>query len=145
MPGSSLWLVPPPSHPLHTILTNLITSLLPSHLSSSSPSTTTTPRPPTFSPHLTLTSSIDPATYGADPQAWLDGLPFPRRGGGGEVQVRFGRVATEDVFFRRCYIRCGFDGVRGVVAVAREGGVGGDVEGWLGEWREAFGPHVSLV
>lgn len=145
MPGSSLWLVPPPSHPLHEILTALITTTLPALFPP--------PPPPSFAPHLTLTSNIDPSTYASSssPQAWLDALPFPSGSG---VSVVFERVKTEDVFFRRCYIKAGYDGVRGVVGVARawgvegEGRAGGDIgertEKWLEEWRAAFGPHVSL-
>lgn len=144
MAGSSLWLVPPPSHPLHAAIAKLIETTLPAGQFPDA-----TPRPPAFAPHLTLTSSIDPAVYGADPQAWLDGIPFP--GGGSQVRVVFERVATEDVYFRRCYLKCGFDGVREVAGMARargvlgEDGVGEETERWLAEWRASFGPHVSLV
>ncbi|KAF3763447.1 2, 3 cyclic phosphodiesterase [Cryphonectria parasitica EP155] len=142
MPGSSLWLVPPSSHPIHAILAKLISSELPLHLPSASPP------PPLFSPHLTLTSNIDPAKYGDDPQGWLNSIPFPSSA---DVQVIFERVKTEDVFFRRCYISCGWDGVRDTAGIARARGVIGEetvqqeTTKWLAEWREAFGPHVSLL
>lgn len=157
MAGSSLWLVPPPSHPLHEILTTLITTTLPalvppgpappSDKTASPPS----PSPPTFAPHLTLTSNIDPSsTYATSPspQAWLDALPFPA---GTAVRVIFERVKTDNFFFRRCYLKVGYDGVRYVAAVARARGVEGEeevgrrTEKWLEEWRAAFGPHVSLL
>lgn len=142
MPGSSLWLTPPPTHPLHAIITKLIETTLPAQFPD------TSPRPPTFAPHLTLTSGIDPSIYGDEPQKWLDSIPFPAAS---KVAVRFERVKSQDVFFRRCYIKCEFDGARDVAAIARARGVEGEDEvgpkthAWLSEWKEAFGPHVSLM
>lgn len=142
MPGSSLWLLPPPSHPLHKIITKLIEATLPAHFPNA------TPPPPAFAPHLTLTSMIDPSIYGSDPEGWLEGIPFPS---GPDVHVRFERVKTEDVYFRRCYIKCGFEGVRDVAGIARARGVLGEqevgekTEEWLAEWKGSFGPHVSLM
>ncbi|KAK8103651.1 2- 3 cyclic phosphodiesterase [Apiospora kogelbergensis] len=142
MPGSSLWLVPPPTHPLHAIISDLITRTLPSAF----PDLTG----PTFAPHMTLTSGIDPGVYGDDPQGWLDAVPWPRAAG---VDVALDRVATQDVFFRRCYLQVAFeDGVRDLAGLARAVGVNGEgyeigpvTREWLEEWREAFGPHVSLI
>lgn len=139
MPGSSLWLVPPPSHPLHDIITKLISTTIPSLFPASSPP------PPSFSPHLTLTSNIDPAIYGTDPQAWLDSIPFP------PARVVFERVMTQDFYYRRCYLKCAFEGLRDVAGIARAKGVEGEeavgakTEAWLEEWKGAFGPHVSLL
>lgn len=142
MPGSSLWLIPPPSHPLHGIISELISQ----HLPSAFPDVCGPP----FAPHLTLTSNIPPALYGDQPQAWLDAVPWPAPG---DVQVRLEAVRTEDVFFRRCYLKVAFDGVRGIAGLARARGVngedgvvgGGKTEQWLDEWKAAFGPHVSLI
>lgn len=166
MPGSSLWLTPPPSHPLYEILAQLIESTLPKLFSQPD---SASPRLPVFAPHLTLTSNIDPAVYGSDPKGWLDSLPFasrpsiPQSESGSRDEgstVLFERVKSEDVFFRRCYIKCSFtDGVRQLAGVARAWGVNGDgevghddvavlgkqTEKWLMEWKEAFGPHVSLM
>lgn len=142
MPGSSLWLTPPPSHPLYAILTNLIETSIPDHFPDP------TPRPPIFSPHMTLTSNVSPSTYGDQPQSWLDGIAFPSAL---EVNVKFEKVKTEDVFYRRCYIKCAFDGVKDLAAIARARGVEGEAVvgektgAWLAEWKEAFGPHVSLM
>lgn len=142
MPGSSLWLVPPASHPLSAVITKLIEATLPAHFPNA------TPHPPVFAPHLTLTSNIDPSIYGSDPQGWLDSIPFPSRSG---VRVRFERVKTEDVYYRRCYVKCGFEGVRDVAGIARARGVlgeqdvGDETEKWLSEWEGSFGPHVSLM
>ncbi|PSR88699.1 2',3'-cyclic-nucleotide 3'-phosphodiesterase [Coniella lustricola] len=142
MPGSSLWLVPPPSHPLHEVLSQLIESTLPALFAHAES------RSVPFSPHLTLTSNIDPAKYGSDPQAWLDSIPFPTAS---DIDVKFERVKTENVFFRRCYIKCEWDGAHEVAAIARARGVTGEETvqqttlKWLAEWKEAFGPHVSLM
>ncbi|KAK4033775.1 hypothetical protein C8A01DRAFT_39745, partial [Parachaetomium inaequale] len=67
MPGSSLWLLPPESHPLHPLLKTLITTTLPSNFPREAASA---PRvvPHFFPAHVTLTSGIDPDTYGDDPQ-----------------------------------------------------------------------------
>ncbi|KAK0707649.1 2',3'-cyclic-nucleotide 3'-phosphodiesterase [Lasiosphaeris hirsuta] len=146
MPHTSLWLLPPPTHPLHSALTTLISHTLPALLPLESTAATLSPH--FFAPHLTLTSDILPSTYGADPQAWLDSLPFPA---GEEVQVRFERVVAGDVFVRRCYVKVGIDGVRGLARVARgwgvsEGrGVEEKTEDWLRSWERGFGPHVSLI
>lgn len=142
MPGSSLWLTPPASHPLHAIITNLIETSIPAHFPN------TTPRPPIFSPHLTLTSNVDPGIYADQPQRWLDEIPFPSAE---DVNVSFEKVKTEDVFYRRCYLKCVYDGVKDVAAIARARGVEGEAdvgkitEAWLAEWQGSFGPHVSLM
>lgn len=177
MPGSSLWLVPPPSHPLHEVITTLISTTLPSKFPSEAAGGGT--NPVLFAAHMTLTSEILPSTYYHDStpdlnqpptdeerqhaQKWLDALPFPPAD---EVRVRLDRVDTQDVFFRRCFVRVGYGGVEDIVAVAREYGVtrGGSsssghdddndgagrpisqaTRGWLASWKEAFGPHVSLI
>ena len=140
MPGSSLWLIPPSSHPLYSIIKRLIMESLPSRF----PDVTG----PEFRPHMTLTSNIDPAVYGDRPQEWLDSIAWPAAR---DVQVQFEAVRTEDVFFRRCYIKVAFDGVKDVAGLARARGVigedtvGPETEKWLHEWRSAFGPHVSLI
>ncbi len=140
MPGSSLWLIPPSSHPLHQILSELISEALPSGF----PSVTG----PSFAPHLTLTSNIPPAVYGDKPQEWLNSIPWPKSP---DVKVQLRAVRTEDVFFRRCYIKVASDGVRGIAGLARARGVNGEesvgtkTEQWLGEWSASFGPHVSLI
>ena len=180
MPGSSLWLVPPPSHPLHGIITTLITTTLPSKFPSEAGGGGGS-NPVLFATHMTLTSEILPATYNKDSgipnlkhlptdeekqhaQTWLDALPLPPAN---KVHVRLDRVDTQDVFFRRCFIRVLYEGVEDIVGIAREysvtrgsssihdGGGGGDDDAgspisgatreWLARWKEAFGPHVSLI
>ncbi|KAK9461243.1 2',3'-cyclic-nucleotide 3'-phosphodiesterase [Lipomyces oligophaga] len=53
MPGLSLWLSPPPSHPLTSALTSLIASL-------SDELSSTAETNPHFLPHITITSNIPP-------------------------------------------------------------------------------------
>jgi len=140
MPGSSIWLAPPLASPLHTILSSLISKSLPARF----PGTTG----PTFTPHVTLTSGVSPSVYGENPQGWLESIPWPAAA---DVRVCFEAVKTEDVFFRRCYIKASFEGLRDVAGLARAHGVDGEetigpaTEAWLEEWRQSFGPHVSLL
>ena len=137
MPGCSLWLVPPPSHPLHAILSTLISKTLPSKF----PGKTE----PDFPPHMTLASNVLPSTYGDDPQTWLDAIPWPA------ASVRFETVKSEDTFFRRCYLKVTFTGVRDIAGLAWARGVGEEesvgerTESWLEEWTAGFGPHISLI
>ncbi|KAL2131499.1 hypothetical protein VTI74DRAFT_4964 [Chaetomium olivicolor] len=187
MPGSSLWLLPPRSHPLHALLTTLIQFTLPARFPREAASSQRV-APHFFPAHVTLTSGIDPGVYGDDPQRWLDRIPFEgcccspaaaaAGGGGGDgggggsgngngkgeerprARIRFERVVSQDVFYRRCFVRVAFEGVRELAGVARAVGVvgerveveegggvrfGGQTENWLREWREEFGPHVSLM
>jgi 2',3'-cyclic-nucleotide 3'-phosphodiesterase len=161
MPGSSLWLLPPESHPLYAILAKLIELTVPDILFTAPPPSavpaapssdaraSATTEPVLFAPHMTLTSEIPPDVYGDDPQVWLDSLPFPAE----TPVVKFLDVHTQDVFFRRCYVSVGYGGVEAVTATARAWGVynaAGDdaaqskATEWLIWWREAYGPHVSL-
>lgn len=155
MPGSSLWLLPPKSHPLYEIISNLITSTLPSLFpdiilpAQSNASSTNRGMDSTFfGPHMTLTSDIPPSTYGNNPQQWLDSIPLP------PVTVRFAPegVQSQDVYFRRCFIKVRLDkSVRLLAGIARARGVFGEedieprTEKWLEWWRREFGPHVSLI
>ena len=97
MPGSSLWLLPPPNHPLNAVLFMLIQETA-AHFDSE----------PLFLPHVTLTSEIDPSVYGSEPQSWLDSLELPSSA---QVQVKFGHLNSEDVFFRKLYISVDKEGV----------------------------------
>ncbi|KAK1754207.1 putative 2cyclic-nucleotide 3phosphodiesterase [Echria macrotheca] len=146
MPGSSIWLLPPPTHHLHEKLKTLIAETLPALFPAESTSATLSPD--FFVPHVTLTSEISPDLYGSDPQGWLDSIPWPAAD---EVCVRFEELRSQDVFVRRCYIGVGFDGVKDIAALARARGVLGEetpadkTAAWLKSWQDAFGPHVSLM
>ncbi|KAG8625994.1 hypothetical protein KVT40_006395 [Elsinoe batatas] len=65
MPGSSLWLIPP-KDPFNRAMQTQITSMVPMRFAPN--------KPPTFIPHITLTSHINPALHEPDAQAWLDSL-----------------------------------------------------------------------
>lgn len=132
MPGSSLWLLPPPTHPLTPALTSLLDRTA-SFFSS----------PHHFLPHVTLTSDVAAATYGADPQAWLDGLDLPAAGA---VHVRLGALASEDVFVRKLYSRVGKEGVSGLGRACRRVVGGFESQEEAGAWVEGkWNPHLSLL
>jgi 2',3'-cyclic-nucleotide 3'-phosphodiesterase len=129
MPGSSLWLLPPTSHPLTSRLTTLITTTLPTTFpqhAASSPRVT----PHYFPPHVTLTSEIPPGRYGEDAQGWLEGVVKVWEEGGSKVGVRFeggnDGVRSQEVFYRRCFLGVGFEGVGGFAGLARARGVLGE-------------------
>lgn len=128
MPGSSLWLLPPGNDPLNRFLSSLIdrTSL---HFASEH----------RFLPHITLTSSIQESKHSTDPQAWLDNLDLPKN-----VTVKFDRVASEDVFFRKLYVKVVKDGSLTALGEAARKTVEGDesAEAWA---RDEFMPHLSLM
>lgn len=132
MPGSSLWLLPPEGHPLYAILTTSI-SQTSTHFSS----------PHLFLPHITLTSNISPSTHSPNPQQWLDSLQLPAAI---TVRAKFGKLNSEDVFFRKLYIQVGKDGVADIAKAAR-----GTVDGYQDEevvqkWVDLeYVPHLSLL
>ncbi|KAF2018732.1 2, 3 cyclic phosphodiesterase [Aaosphaeria arxii CBS 175.79] len=132
MPGSSLWLLPPSTHPLSTILPTLIDKTS-THFSS----------PHRFIPHVTLTSEIDPSTYSPNPQQWLDSLPFPSAS---SATVKFGRLRSEDVFVRKLYIGVEKAGVKQIGKVTRQRVKGFEGEVEAERWaKEKYGPHLSLL
>ncbi|KAF1841111.1 2',3'-cyclic-nucleotide 3'-phosphodiesterase [Cucurbitaria berberidis CBS 394.84] len=132
MPGSSLWLLPPASHPLNNLLTTLIdkTSF---HFTS----------PHRFLPHVTLTSEIYPSAYGSDPQEWLDSLNIEF---GTEIAVEFKKLNSEDVFVRKLYIKCKKDDLRLLALRCRQQVKGFEQAEKAEEWvNELYTPHLSLL
>ncbi|CAI6247256.1 unnamed protein product [Periconia digitata] len=131
MPGSSLWLLPPQSHPLTPLLTQLIRQTS-SHFNS----------PHLFIPHITLTSEIDPRTYEPSPQEWLDSLPLLNSR---EVVVRLGQLCSEDVFFRKLYsLVQKNDAITELGRLARENVQ--KEEGDKADWaKNTYMPHLSLL
>ncbi|KAH7114446.1 2',3'-cyclic-nucleotide 3'-phosphodiesterase [Dendryphion nanum] len=132
MPGSSLWLLPPPNHPLNGVLFSLIQEVA-SHFDS----------PHLFLPHVTLTTDIDPSIYGTKSQNWLDSIELPKAT---EVQVKFDHLNSEDVFFRKLYVKVVREGVATLGEMARK-----HVDGFSGEdvarkWVDGeYVPHLSLL
>ncbi|KAK5171570.1 hypothetical protein LTR04_001594 [Oleoguttula sp. CCFEE 6159] len=137
MPGSSLWLVPPPSSPIYKALQTLIDSTIPSRFPDL--------QPPHFVPHVTLTSDI-PADL-ADPQALLGSIDLPSAG---DVVVRFEALDVGEAFVKKLTLRvANDDGGAGVVELAtrcRSKGVEGGDTKKAEEWaRKKFMPHCSLL
>jgi 2',3'-cyclic-nucleotide 3'-phosphodiesterase len=134
MPGSSLWLLPPPSDsPINDLLASLIAQTSLRFHSTHS-----------FLPHVTLTSDISPGKYSSDPQAWLDSLDLPS---GNEVQVKFKQLASDDVFVRKLYIQCHkTDGIKKLAGACRQEVEGFGNDSKAKEWaNDQYNPHVSLL
>jgi len=133
MPGSSLWLLPPPSHPLSAILPTLIAQTS-EHFHS----------PRRFLPHVTLTSEIPASAYGSDPQAWLDALELPCLG---SVEVRFEQLGSENVFVRKLYIKCAkSEGLKQLAKHCRQKVQGYGEDDQARAWvDERYNPHLSLL
>lgn len=133
MPGSSLWLLPPASHPLNNLLSTLIDKTS-SHFHS----------PHRFLPHVTLTSEINASAYESDPQAWLDSLNIQL---GSKILVKFQRLHSEHVFVRKLYIKCEKAG--GLVLLAQR--CRQQIQGFeeiekAEKWaKESYTPHLSLL
>lgn len=132
MPGSSLWLLPPA-----TVNQDALFALIEktsSHFGS----------PHRFLPHVTLTSEISPSKYGSDPQAWLNSLDMLS---GEKFRVTFEKLNSEDVFFRKLYIKCNkTDALKDLAARCRQ-----HVDGFgelpkAQDWAaESYNPHLSLL
>ena len=134
MPGSSLWLLPPVDHPLNEVIPHVIDGISEQFHSEFH----------RFLPHVTLTSEIYPSKYGSDPQAWLESLDLPSGNG---VQVRFERLGSEDVFFRKLYIKCEkAEGIKQLAHQCRKHVNGFEEETKLRAWtEEQYMPHLSLL
>lgn len=134
MPGSSLWLLPPEAHPLNEVLVSLIKRTA-SRFGSYD----------LFIPHITLTSDlVSPSSYGPEPQQWLDSLDLPA---GGDVQVEFDRLDSEDVYFRKLYIKCKkTGGLKALATVCRQQVANHEGQETARKWaEETYNPHVSLL
>ena len=133
MPGSSLWLVPPPDSALHKTISTLITSTIPSLYPIA--------LPPRFSPHLTLTADTVKSSSD-DPQKWLDGLDLPVE----KLEIRVKEPQVGQIFFRKLTLRCEKDdALKGLAAACRRAGTGAgaeEVRRWV---EEVYAPHVSLM
>ncbi|KAF2996624.1 hypothetical protein E8E13_002107 [Curvularia kusanoi] len=133
MPGSSLWLLPPENHPLNQKLITLIEQTASAFGSSD-----------LFIPHVTLTSDlVSPSSYGSEPQKWLDNLALPAAD---SVHVIFEKLQSEDIYFRKLYIKCQkAEGLKALAAVCRKQ-VGHEDEVTARKWAEEnYNPHVSLL
>ncbi|KAI9820002.1 MAG: hypothetical protein M1827_006573 [Pycnora praestabilis] len=145
MGGSSLWLVPPPTIPINHAITTLITTAIPPHFPSSTP--------PTFAPHITLTSDL-PSSF-PNAQEWLDALDLPAAN---EVDVRLRELVVGEEFFKK--LTLSVEKIEGLKILAvrcrralidvdgKRGGADEDTEAEVEarEWvEEVWGPHCSLL
>lgn len=87
--GLSLWLVPPEEYKPGSQLSKLTTS--------SFPASTNFPNSPSFTPHITLTSSIPASSQPILPSLKLETLPSP--------DVQFEELAHGDAYFKKIFLR----------------------------------------
>ena len=147
MPGSSLWLVPPPDSALYAALSTLITTSIPSIYPNANPFT--------FHPHITLTADTVAApsstSKGPTPeeiQQWLDGLDLPSTTTINlNVQIKEPQVGTP--FFRKLTLRCeNTSELKALAAACRKKAGSGtgfgeeEVQCWV---EVEYGPHASLM
>lgn len=134
-PALSLWLVPPADHPITNVLSDLITTKIPSL-----PGVTSTP--PKFRPHITLTTGIPQDL--TDPQQWLDSLDL---GNATQTDVRLLQLDVEDRYFKRVTLRVEMGGVQGLASRMRKAKVGllGKPMEDADEEGKTYSPHLSLM
>lgn len=144
MPGASLWLIAPKQdHPFNKSLNDLITSTIPSNFTST--------KLPHFTPHVTLTSNIDPKTYASasSPQAWLDELSIDDLGFKNqftEAVIELEELVIDDPYFKKLNLRAKKEtNLLRLAARCREIGTGIS-DGEAKKWAESeYEPHLSLM
>lgn len=145
MPGTSLWLIAPkPDHAFNKSLNELITSTIPSNFTSA--------KLPHFTPHVTLTSNIDPSqTYSSSssPQEWLDNLPIDSLGFKNqhkEAVIELEELEIGEPYFKKLTLRAKKDpNLIKLAAKCREVGTGVS-EDEATKWAEdEYAPHLSLM
>lgn len=136
MPGSSLWLLPPPNTPLNNDLQTLITETLPSRFSET--------KAHNFIPHVTLTSNVPASIHFPDPQAWLDGLHLPVST---TITAEVTAVDPDDKFFKKLTLRLKKEGglVDLATACRAQGVLDGDDAGAKRWAEDEYLPHLSLM
>lgn len=98
-----------------------------------------------FIPHVTLTSDlVEPSSYGTEPQKWIESLDLPA---GGDVKVEFEKLNSEDVYFRKLYIKCQKnEGLKALATVCRKQVADHEDKQLASKWAdETYNPHVSLL
>lgn len=143
MPGSSLWLiVPQPEHPFNKSLNDLMHDTIKSDFS--------TYKLEKFTPHVTLTSDIEPSTYSSgSAQEWLDGLDLDLdfKKELNEVHIELELLEAGNSYFKKLYLRAGKDeNLVKLAAKAREQTGKGISEDEARKWAEnEYLPHLSLM
>ena len=131
-----MWLVPARDSHVETILSRLITTIIPPHFPELQ-------SPPVFLPHLTLTSEIPEEAVSNGPQSWLDSLPLAFL----ELpHVAFDSLDVGEPFFRKLTLQVRkhnlHDFPTQIRTAAVEHGDAAAAERWA---VEVYAPHVSLL
>lgn len=131
-----MWLVPARDSHIETILSRLITTIIPQHFPKLK-------SPPHFLPHLTLTSDIPEEALSNGPQSWLDSLPLAL-----DVPpyVTFESLDVGEPFFRKLTLKARkhnlYDLPTQIRSAAIERGDAAAAASWA---AEVYAPHVSLL
>lgn len=136
MPGSSLWLVPPPSSSFYRVVQNLITNTIPVHF----PNTKTRD----FIPHVTITSNIDKSLYDQDPQAWLGSLKLPSSQA---TPISLETLEPGEPFFKKLTVRTekSLQLLQLAAFCRAEAAYGSDSKKALKWAHDEYLPHLSLM
>lgn len=136
--GCSLWLLPPSNSPIQSILSDLITTKIPSRFPKL--------QNVVFEPHMTLTSdvSLPPDVAGKEQaQRWLDNLLLPKKV---DLNVRLESLDVGGQYFKKLTLSVDkgpleFFGAH-VRSIAVENGDMAAATSWA---KETWAPHVSLM
>ncbi|GAM84474.1 hypothetical protein ANO11243_024700 [Dothideomycetidae sp. 11243] len=144
MPGSSLWLIPPPNAPFTRSLNTFIAGTVPFRFAPL--------KPPSFIPHVTLTSNIPFSlhdTVPTDAQVWLDclELPIPAADCDGDDRIVVDLTTLEagEAFFKKLTLRVAKPNApleKLAIACRAQGVCSGDFER-AREWERADSPSSS--
>ncbi|KAF2154095.1 2, 3 cyclic phosphodiesterase [Myriangium duriaei CBS 260.36] len=146
MPGSSLWLIPPPNTPFNRSLNTWITATVPFRFSPS--------KPPAFIPHVTLTSNIPFSLHDTKPtdaQVWLDclELPLPAADAPDDEKIVVDLAALEagEPFFKKLTLKVADNLALDSLAIAcrAQGVYSGDFERGRTWAKTEYQPHLSVM
>lgn len=138
MPGCSLWLLPPSDSPIQLILSDLVTTKIPSLFPEL--------HNVVFEPHMTLTSEITlPPDISGNKRAqrWLDDLPLPKKV---NVDVCLESLDVGAQYFKKLILSVSKGPLETfgahVRSTAVENGGMTAATSWV---KETWAPHVSLM
>ena len=140
---ASLWLVPKDKHPFTTCVQELISDTVPSKFDA------TSKKHDDFTPHVTMTSNVDPATTyeKSSPQEWLDSLPLPEfKQEYDEVEIELDHLEPGDSYYTKLSIIASHDDNLSKLAAIchREGSQMSDADAQ--KWAKTeYTPHLSLL
>lgn len=142
---ASLWLVPRDGNPFTKTMQELISDTVPGNFV-----TALDGKKIQFSPHVTVTSEIDPAaTYDkTSPQEWLDGLQLPEfKKEHDEVILELDEIEAGEPFFKKLTIRLNKDkNLWKLATQCRRDAVLDGSEEKAQKWADNdYLPHLSLM